>query len=369
MGAATATQQLNKPYFAAPMSLFNYCGRRLPLGTIVVSALFASFSGKVQDDGTLSTCTRSKKQLHEEVCVSLSTVYRALNELDDKGKLTLLENKENTYILEHDSDGFLRIDKRLLTEDWDIYDEKTKKVIERRKLTLAEVVVAALIITRCYNKKHDKHIYEASYPDIAKELDLAESTVERVIPVLKAAKIIVRKSQDVGVNRYKKSTYSANRKFKWIYKKSAQPKEPPQPEQVQHSDTSNSPQAGLPKNDYYKYLKECEERSRQIAEREQKYYDAKFAAEEAAEKNYLRAMQDEQFKKATEELMAVSIEIGKAEGKAADGKAPDELYKRESELHERRREALKRLGMNESSITVPDEYQGDARGSPPSGGM
>lgn len=373
MSEATATQKLNNPYFAAPMSFFDYCGRRLPLGTIIVSSLFSSFSGKKQADGTISTCTRKKKQLHEEICVSLSTIYRAMKELGKKDKLTLLEGKEDTYIFNHDCDKFLRIDKRLLTEEWDIYDENTQKVKERRKLTFAEVVIAALIITRCYNKKDEtrKHIFTAAYSDIANELDLAESTVERVIPILKAAKIIVRKSEDVGVNRYKKSTYYANRKFKWIYKKKKfeQPTEPTQIVQPQPAASTTSGQTTSSKKEYWKYIKEKEERSRKIAEQEQKYYDAKFAAEDKADKNYRRAMQDEQFKKATEELMAVSIEIGKAEGKAANGKAPEELYKREAELQEKRRQALKRIGLTESDITVPDEYQSDARGSPPSGGV
>lgn len=220
--AETAAKQLNiRPYFTAPTSLLGGGKRRYTFGTIVVGALFSAFSGQVQEDKSISDCTRRKTKVSDETGASISTVYRAIKELEDAGALSLVEGKENTYIFNHTPDEeFIRIDKSLLTQQFNIYDEKTKRVIERRYLTFAEVIVASLIITRCDNRNRGEKTFEATNKDIADELVMASSTVESAIQILKAAKIIVRKSKDVGKNRFKKSKYSINRKFRRVIKES-----------------------------------------------------------------------------------------------------------------------------------------------------
>lgn len=341
--------QLNS-YITVPKPLLMSNGvRRFPLGTVVVGGKINSFTK--QKDGILSGCTRSLKSFSKELGISTSTAWRGRKRLIGCGQIEAVEGKANTYIFKDNGEElFIRIDERLLTKEFDIYDEETKTVIERRSLTLAEAVIAGLIITRCDNLKHDKKIYKASNSDIAGELGLSESCVAPAIKVLKGAKIIVRKSDDVGVNRYKKSTYSVNWRYRRIIKKDKQV------ERKTQSDTK------IPSKKYKTFEELQAERQAKVVEREAKFYEAKHKAEELAERNLARAMADEQFRQAENELKSLNIEIAFAEVRT--GEIPAELKSKEQKFVKQREQALKRLRLSESDITVSSKYQGDARGSP-----
>lgn len=362
MSEAAAKQFNINPYFTVYSSLLG-AKRRLTLNALLVCGEFASFSGK-EKDGKITECTRRKSTLVKITRTSRATVYRAMKALTSK-ELEAVEGKPDTYVFKNGENHeiFIRIDKRLINDEFDIYDEETKQIIERRHLTPAEIFIAGLIITRCDNRNNEsrKKTFETTNKEIAEELGIAESTVTPAIKVLKGAKIIVRKSEDVGKNQYKKSTYSINHKYKRVFKTKQEKKRKDAPD--------TTPQTTVSEKKHYLPSWESNEvikHRKQIAAQESVFYEAKHAVEDIVEKARLRARSDEQFRKADEELITVAIEIAKAEIKAADGKAPEELYNREAYLQKLRREALERLGLTESDLEVPDEYSSDARGSPPS---
>ncbi|MDE6441908.1 MAG: hypothetical protein K2L12_04030 [Clostridia bacterium] len=351
----TTAKKLN-PYITPPQSLFGNGKRRFPFGAIFVGGLIHSYSGELLENGELSDFTRTKAAISKRIGRSYSTVWRAIKFLVDNDKVKLVESKQNTYIFEYEN-SFIRIDERLLTDEFNIYDEETKKVKERRKLSDVEILVGGLIITRCDNSKHTVKTYEASNKDIADELGISESSVDPAIRVLKAAKIIVRKTEDVGVNRYKKSKYSINRKYRRIIKEQQKDEQESQP-----GKSEKQPEVKNYKT--FRELREAQETERlaQIVARDNKYYESKHAAEDTAERNYAKAMTDAQFRAAENELKSLDIEVAKAE--VLNGAIPEELKARHIELIKQRRAALKRLGLSEKDLTVPDKYKSDARGAP-----
>jgi hypothetical protein len=314
----TAAKQFNiNPSYRIPLSLFGNGERRLTLSTILLGALYWSYSGTVdKQTQTVRSCTRSKPQINDELSLSRSSAYRAQRSLEDSNLIT--KTDKDTYIYSHSrSDAaFIRADKRLFGKEYD--------------LTYSEIIVASYIITRVDDLKRDKvNALVTSNSEIADILDLHTNTVERAVATLLDKHIIIRKR--TGKNGYEKSIYNIHRKFQSKRKKEGTRKA---------TKTENGQKVVV-------YKSETEINAERKAQREREYYAAKQQAEDVAERNINKARADVHYKRADDELRALAIDIARAE---VSGTATTAMYEREKALQAERAEALKRLGLCDDDL-------------------
>lgn len=336
--AATAKFNNILPGISVPLMLLK---NGFPLGTALLGGLFYTFSGKREKDGSLSTCTRRKQTMASELGLSSSTVWRGMKPLK-QGYVSEVEGKYDTYIFDHtitQDEQFLRIPKELLTQEFKItYKERDSRPerTETRFLTHSEAVVGGWIITQCDNVKKKKKEFETSNSEIAEALGLSEPTVQATLNTLIGANIIFRKEK--GINRYQKSNYHVHRKYLRVKKRQkAEAKDP---------ETSGGVKVVIHK-------KEADVLAEQRAAYEREYYARKHLAEDIAERNYNRAMQDEQFREAEEALRGMVYDLAMAE--TNNSPALPELRKGYEKYQRQRDDALKRLGMKDCDFRAGSE--------------
>lgn len=338
---ATAAGKFNNivPSISVPLMLLK---NGLTLGTAILGGLFYTFSGKKEKDGSLSTCTRRKQTMASELHLSSSTVWRGMKPLK-QDYVSEVEGKYDTYIFDHTvtQDGqFLRVPYELLQKEFKItYKERNNRpawTITRR-LTRSEAVVGGWIITQCDNVKKKKKELETSNSEIAEALNLSEPIVQFAIETLIGAHIIFRKG--TGINRYQKSIYHVHRKFLRMKKrqKVAAPEE-------QRGDAK-----------VVVHRNEADVRTEQRAAAEREYYNRRHLAEDIAERNYNRAMQDKQFKEADQAIREMDFDLAKAE--VFNLPEAPEMRKRFEEYKRQRDDALKRLGMTYKDLRP--QYEGE----------
>lgn len=307
------------------------------LGTAILGGLFYTFSGRTEKDGTVSTCTRRKHTMASELHLSDSTVWRGMKALNPD-YVTEVEGKYDTYIFDHavTQDGqFIRIPKELRQQEFAIkHKERNNRPAwtETRFLTNSETVVGGYIITQCDNVNKSKKELETSNAEIAEALGLSEPTVQSAIDTLVGANIIFRKW--TGINRFQKSKYHVHRKFLRMKKRQdkkaqASMMSDEKPKEVVHIDAEAL-------------------RREKLAESERKYYEEKHKAEDRAERNYKRAMQDEQFREAEQMIRSMGYDLAVAE--ALNSPELPERQKLYEKYQRQRDDALKRLGMTDSSF-------------------
>lgn len=331
----TATAKFNNilPSISVPLTFLK---NGFPLGTALLGGLFFTFSGKREKDGSLSTCTRRKQTMASELHLSSSTVWRGMKPLK-KGYVSEVEGKFDTYIFDHtvtQDEQFVRVPKELLTQEYQIkYKERDNRPerTETRYLTHSEAVVGGWIITHCDNVKKKNKGFETSNSEIAEALGLSEPTVQTALDTLIGANIIFRKG--IGKNRYLKSIYHVHRKY--LRKKKQQKVE---------AKASGFPEGAK----VIIHRNEADVLAEQRAAAEREYYNRKHLAEDLAERNYNRAMQDEQFREAEEVLRVMGYDLAMAE--INNSPALSDLQKRYEKYKQQRDDALKRLGMKDSDF-------------------
>lgn len=306
----------------------------------ILGGLFYTFSGKTEKDGTVSTCTRRKKELKRKYRLSGSTLWRGFKRL--KGYMSAVEDKDDTYIFDHTAvpELFLRAPDELFDKVFTIkYKAKKNRPerIEIRRLTHNEILVGGYVITQCDNLKKEKKEFETSNSEIAEALNLSEPIVQAALDTLIAAKIVFCKVK--GVNRYCKSKYKVHSRFlrkqKQAVTKAQADTPPPQQEPTEKVITFRN------KEDVHREQKTAEDRE---------YYRLRHLAEDIADKNYKRAMLVKDFAAAENGLRGIGADLAFAE--ARNSPNLPELQAREAEYQLLRSMALKRLKMTDDDFNV-----------------
>lgn len=254
---STATvRQLNN-YTRLPLSLL----KLLPHGQAYVLGDVYSFTGE------LLNCHRTYKSFGERAGGSRATVGRALRTGKAQGLIS--KDKDKGYIFNRDKindDEFVRVLDWIRTEKFNVRKN------ERRRLLKSEVSIYSYIFTHCDNGKKRNKSFVVSISELAAALELSERTVQRALWVLIRAGLIYRPKKDKGVNAYKKSRYTLNFKLIRAHEKKAKAKQ----------------KATAPISE--------PQRPKSFQEIEQDYKDKRDRAELIAERNLIKARENEQFK-------------------------------------------------------------------------
>lgn len=335
----TATEKFNIiPGIKVPYKLL---GDGFTPRMAILGGLFYTYSGKTEKDGTVSACTRRKKDLASRLRLSGSTLWRGFKRLKD-GYMSEVENKDNTYIFDRTTvpELYLRAPDELIEKVFTI-KYKAKKArperIEIRYLTHNEILVGGYVITQCDNWHREKKEFETSNSEIAEALNLSEPIVQAALDTLIAAKIVFCKVK--GINRHIKSKYKVHSRF---IRKQKQAAKKQAADTTLHTSTENTKVVVLRKEeDIRREQKTAEDRA---------FYRKKHLAEYLAARNYNRAMQDKEFKQAALAIKALSPDLAKAELYNYP-----ELAKLQSEMEallRQRSAALKRLKLTDDDFNV-----------------
>ena len=303
---------------------YNYGYIRTPLGIpkltagamLVVGDIF-SFSGK-NKHGEEMTCRRTYKSFVERTGKSRATVGRALKSAREKELITHSQEKGYVFNLEK-ADGFLRCPEFIYQEEF-----KIKKQI--RKLLSNECRVYSYIFTKCDNRKNKKKVCMASEAVIAEELGVCEKTVHKAIWILIRAKLIYRPKKDKGINGYKLSKFTLNTKLLRNHGVVIN---------VDHDEEKPVPPAPTAPVELTREAIElyyCEKRQR---------------AEEIADNNRRRAMQNDDYKTAHSYVVSLVFECAKAEEGSDNAKKLQQCYNR---AVADRLVILKELGLSEEDL-------------------
>ncbi len=293
----------------------------LPLGQATVLGEVFSFTG----DGL--TCRRTYKTFQERAGVARATVGRALRAAREDNLATLDKEKGYVFNLEKVQGGFLRL------PGWVISEEFQVRKNERRKLLISERTVFSKIFTLCDNAKKDKKSCEISISELAAAVGLSERTVQRALWVLIRAGLIYRPHNDRGVNAFKKSCYTLNYKLIRTHDKVAKKER-----QAFAKEPTVPPQSLQPSSGSQEW----------IARVERYYYDKRAFAELRAERNLIRARQNEKFKAADDACKSLGIAAAFAQFKEPERVA--EYERRAARAKGERLAALKELGLTEQDL-------------------
>lgn len=311
---ANATQLNKYPYLRMPLGLPKLAASAV----LLVSEVF-SFTGKDRHGNDL-TCNRTYQSFKERIGKPHATVGRAIKAATEEKLIKRDKEKGFVFELENFPDvGFLRCPQFITSEVFKIRKKK-------RKLLANEVRVYAYLFTHCDNRKNADKVCITSYAQIAEALNLNEKTVYKAIWSLLRAKLIYRPKKDKGVNGYRLSRYTLNvdilRKHGVLLV-----------EEQEHVAVADNNAAA----------------SEWTKERiEQYYYDKQERAKLIAERNLIRARQNERFKLADDIYKAMSIQAAVAPFQEPD--KAQEYERRAAKAKSERLIALKELGLTEKDL-------------------
>lgn len=310
--AANATQLYKYPFLRMPLGL-----PKLSAGAALVVGEVFSFTGKDRH-GNEMTCRRTYQSLTERTGKSRATVGRALHTTKALNLIKLDKDKGYVCEVENPAD-FLRCPQFLTSEEF-----KIRRI--KRKLIGNEVRVYAYLFTRCDNRKNKDKVCFASISQIAATLNISEKTVYKAIWALLRAGLIYRPKKDKGLNGYVLSRYTLNTAILREHGVYITENVQSEPAAAPSSETSTE------------WTKE---------RAEQYYYDKRAHAELMAERNLIKARENERFKLADEVYKSMSIAAAFA------FREPDkaqEYERRAARAKGERLAALKELGLTEQDL-------------------
>ncbi len=264
-------------------------------------------------------CHRTYKTFSNRAGSSRATVGRALHAGRAQGLISVDENKG--YVFERDK---LNDDKFMRVLDWIITEEFNVRKNEHRRLLPSERSIYSYIFTRCDNAKKQNKVCEASIAEIAEAVHLSERTVQRRRWSLIRAGLIYCPMGDKGVNAYKKSRYTLNYKLIREHEKRARTEERP---------ATVSTKQPKPKT---------------LQDVEQYYSDKRARAELIAERNYIKAREDKEFKHYDDLYKSLSISAAFATYHKPEQAA--RLEQRAAKAKVERLIALNKIGMTEKDV-------------------
>ena len=310
--AANATQLYKYPFLRMPLGL-----PKLSAGAALLVGEVFSFTGKDKHGNDL-TCRRTYQSLTERTGKSRATVGRALHTTKALNLIKL--DKEKGYVFEGENVAeFLRCPQFLTSEVF-----KIRRI--KRKLTGNEVRVYAYLFTRCDNRKNKDKVCFASISQIAATLNIGKKTVYKALWSLLRAGLIYRPKKDKGLNGYVLSRYTLNTAI--LRKHGVYITEEAQTETAAPSSDTSS-----------EWTKESIERY---------YYDKRAHAELIAERNLIRARENEKFKLADEVYNSMSIAAAFAPFREPD--KVQEYERRAVRAKSERLVALQELGLTEQDL-------------------
>ena len=336
MDLAAAKSQLNiTPVdysYRMPVEFFgkfdNDTGKRLTprIGTMAqLKCLSDIFSFSVFKDGGRGICTRNYEQFKRDVNVSESTVRRALKNFKDK---YITSERKGGYQFDIENNPLSGGHYKL--EAW-----MTRPISHNGKIV--EFSNDTQIVAAFFNSECNRAPLELSTREIAYRLDMSVPAVQKAINILTADyknnPFVYRTEK--GLNGHKKSKYVINRKlFRELNKSEEKRLKAIAKEQAKRGGAKggqNKPATGLTKAI-----------EREIAARNQYRI-------ERATSVYARALTDEEFRASDAKLKSLAPKLAYAEHKNLPV-LPD-LQHEEHGLTERRKTALKRLGIDEREFS------------------
>ena len=264
-------------------------------------------------------CHRTYKTFGNRAGSSRATVGRALHAGRAQGLISVDENKG--YVFERDK---LNDDKFMRVLDWIITEEFNVRKNEHRRLLPSERSIYSYIFTRCDNAKKQNKVCEASIAEIAEAVHLSERTVQRRRWSLIRAGLIYCPMEDKGVNAYKKSRYTLNYKLIREHEKKARTEA--------RTATVSSEQ----------------QRPKTLQDVEQYYSDKRARAELLAERNLIKAREDEAFKLADDTYKYMSFDAVLAAYRNPE--QAERLEQRAAKAKVERLIALNKIGMTEKDV-------------------
>lgn len=304
---------------------YKYPFLRMPLGlpklaasaVLLVSEVF-SFTGKDRHGNDL-TCNRTYQSFKERIGKPHATVGRAIKAATEEKLIKRDKEKGFVFELECFQDvGFLRCPQFLASEVFKIQKKK-------RKLLANEIRVYAYLFTHCDNRKNADKVCITSYAKIAEALNIVEKTVHKAILALLRAKLIYRPKKDKGVNGFKLSRYTLNTDILREHGVLLV-------EEQEHAAADNN-------------ATDSEWTKERI---EQYYYDKQEHAKLIAERNLIRARQNERFKLADDVYKSMSIQAAVAPFQEPD--KVQEYERRAAKAKSERLIALKAIGLTEQDL-------------------
>lgn len=314
--------------------------RLFSLSTVLVAAPFVSYSGREQEDGTISECMRKYENLSTEANVSMATVGRAMSAL--KGREFIKKgSKASTYIFNQSLIGttFDRLEKWVTRAIFHfIYKDKKGNVIreEWRSLTPSERVIFARFYTKCNNKKNKTSTFTTSASDISDALGLDFKTAQHAIAGLIACDLIAYVKK--GVNAHRKSEFRLNMK---LYREARRKAKKEEKEAGKTSGNAGTKNAKTVVN------KDVESKNERT-DFERWYASRRAEAEAPVDRLEKQVMKNPKYKKVAAELSEATREAAKADAFGLD--TLPELQKKVDELTKQKQALLASMGLSEKDF-------------------
>ena len=256
--------------------------RRFVMSAVLLGAEVDSFT----DVDKSMTCSRTYGGFASDLGISPASVNRGLNALADGGIIERVGQSEYASKLEKPKDAkdapYIRVETwifKVKVKD-KRKDEAGNEYVYERELTNSEVLVFALIFTRCDNSKKGTNKFTASYDEIGNLLGFSRRKVSDAVRVLEANGLIMRSA--IGVTRKYKNIFNINKRLLTRNRKA---------------------EAAAIATDW-----QLDSREREVW-----YAQRKQEAEERAERNEQKARTDNRFKAADTELRALASKEAFAE--------------------------------------------------------
>lgn len=330
MNATAAVEQLNiapvNYSYRMPVELFGtfdkVTGKRLtrricPIGQLKVLSNIYTFD--IKKDGTHGICTRTLELFKRDLNASESTIRCALK-FGAEGYIKQVEGRKNAY--QFDTDNNYLCGGHYKLEAW-----MTRPVPfgnEVIKLTNVEQAVASLFNSEC-----NRSPQEFSANDIAEKLDIRLPSAQKAIDKLTDEKFRFVYRKRKGVNGYKKSMYIINRKlFRTLKKAEAKKQKAIDKERAKKEAAEQKESEKLTPNPAsFKEAIESE------------FYERWNRREESVRRMLAAAMEDMEFRTASEELDRLARKLAYAMAR----KLPESerLQVKEQELTARRNASVK----------------------------
>ncbi len=305
------TAKSNSGFIMRPYAFFH--GDRTRSETKVLGYVY----GMTRKEGQV--CRFGYSSLAEKLGFSRSTAARSVRNLRDAGEIEMrrMGGQKSVYTYK----GIVPEPSHVQTELWLYSATFCINGVERR-LTNAAIDVYSLILAHTRDEK--SKCFTGSIRQIAGVLGIAEKTVERVIPDLFEADLIIRTA--MGVNGNQKSVFKANLKKVKTERKKAK-KEERAKERVQ---------AQLPQHVIDANAK---------AAREKFYADLRARCLAQADRYQKKAESAPRYITVERELGAMNISLAKAELNTPE--LLPMLQAKQRSLQDERAEILRRLGIEE----------------------
>ena len=337
MTVAQTAQKLNKTtkrgfsyYGSIPRSL---CAPELGLSisALFTGSLFASFSGKKDENGNVSAFNGTREMIKELVGGSLATISRTITQLKSKDLVT--RKGMSSYVFEGETGNGKKwsFPFEIRTRIFKMVDDDGK--VFYRTLTPGACLVYAYYYTKLANVTY-KTTIEATFDEIAEALGIDPSTVSAAMQLLRWAKLVYFPKDYVGTNRYKKSKiglikrwgwFRAEKKYRARKKKTAGPFE-----------TADKPQNAPITREFY-------------------YGELQAAAQSKAAKALEEAHRYEDFRKLDDERSVLNSRLRDAFIKGAAPAKQQELSRQIKGLDEQITEELEKLGIDAAQLQ-PEHY-------------